>query len=117
MDPEQTEIELFKYAIDFFKHVTTLSSGSILLLATFLEKLFQKPHLGFLVAISFASFAVSIIGAFVAICVSLGGTKATGPSIAVGGWFQVCFILSASGGFIIGMLSLAIFGTVNFFWH
>jgi hypothetical protein len=84
MTPEEIEEKVFNSVIDFLKHVTTLSSGSILLLATFLEKLFHKPHLGFLVAISFVCFAVSIIGAFAEFFLLVGSEKPSGPELYIG---------------------------------
>jgi hypothetical protein len=87
--------ELLKVTIDFLKHVTTLSSGSILLLATFLEKLFQHPHLTFLIAISFASFALSIIGAFTSIIMLLGAEKASGYGEGIAGTIEFWLVMFA----------------------
>jgi hypothetical protein len=53
---EINELEIFKQSVDFFKHLTTLDTGSILLLAAFLEKLFSNPHWKILVAVSFFGF-------------------------------------------------------------
>jgi hypothetical protein len=44
---------------DTFKHLTTLSTGSILILVTFLEKLFLNPHWKILVAMAFVCFIVT----------------------------------------------------------
>ena len=38
------EAEFRKLWSDYLKHLTTLSTGSILLIATFLEKLFSQPR-------------------------------------------------------------------------
>jgi hypothetical protein len=47
---------------DYLKHLTTLNTGSILIVATFLEKLFEQPKWNVLVGVSLVSFIVSIIG-------------------------------------------------------
>jgi hypothetical protein len=50
-----------KLYFDSMKHLTTLNTGSILLLITFLEKLFQKPEWKFLVVVSLSIFVLSNI--------------------------------------------------------
>ena len=63
--------EHFKAIFDHLKHVSTLATGSILLIATFLEKLFKQPNHPGLVTFAVASFLISVIastaayGAFV----------------------------------------------------
>ena len=39
---QETNIEEIKFLADYVKHLTTLSTGSILIVATFLEKLFAS---------------------------------------------------------------------------
>lgn len=48
---------------DTYKHITTLSSASLILVATFLEKTFQHPSYKSLAIISMLSFLLSIITA------------------------------------------------------
>ena len=52
--------EFIKAISDHCKHITTLSSGFILVMVTFLENLFSQPDWKCLVVISFVSFAISI---------------------------------------------------------
>jgi hypothetical protein len=47
--------------IDFIKHLTTLATGAILILAAFLERLFAQPEWKFLVGIALFGFLASII--------------------------------------------------------
>ncbi len=54
-----------KLQYDFFKHLTTLSTGSILLSVTFLEKLFTQPHWKILIAFSFGLFGLSILSSII----------------------------------------------------
>ncbi len=58
---EKANEESFKLGYDLFKHITTLSTGTLLILITFLEKLFQNPSWKFLVSVSFVSFIITII--------------------------------------------------------
>lgn len=53
--------ESWKLRYDTYKHLTTLSTGSILLLVTFLEKLFTKPIWKELVIASFCLFLITIL--------------------------------------------------------
>jgi len=43
-DSEKADQEGEKLYFDSMKHLTTLSTGSVLLLVTFLEKLFSSPR-------------------------------------------------------------------------
>ncbi len=52
--------------IDYIKHINTLSTGSILLLASFLEKIIKSPHYPFLVMIVIGGFLFSVLGAVLA---------------------------------------------------
>ena len=53
-----------KLYYDVMKHLTTLSTGSILLLVTFLEKLFVNPKWRLLIAVTLVFFILSIITGF-----------------------------------------------------
>lgn len=54
--------EADKLRFDFFKHLTTLSTGSILLTLAMLEKLFRSPKGKVLVLFALICFAVCILG-------------------------------------------------------
>lgn len=57
-------IEQAKQQIDYVKHVTTLSTGSILLLATMLDKVFGSAlHWRPLIAATFAAFMLAVAAA------------------------------------------------------
>lgn len=53
--------ERHKAEVEFIKLTTTLSTGAILLIVTFLEKLFQKPMWKPLVVISLLLFLLSVL--------------------------------------------------------
>jgi cytochrome c oxidase assembly factor CtaG len=50
-----------KLGFDYFKHLTTLSTGSIVFLGSVLEKLFSEPAWKPLVYISFAGFVICVV--------------------------------------------------------
>lgn len=57
--------ESWKLQYDIYKHLTTLSTGSILLLITFLDKLFAQPVWKGLVVVALCSLFASILLSFV----------------------------------------------------
>lgn len=107
-------LEWVKLFADYFKHLTTLSTGSVLLMATLLEKLFQKPELQFLVPISFLGFVLSIIASMIAILILIATESKIGPTGGKAEAFGLTVIFTALGGFLTGILSLAAFGLWNF---
>lgn len=60
---EETEREGIKLLYDTFKHLTTLSTGSIVILATFLKDVFPNPEWQILSSVVFVLFLVSTISA------------------------------------------------------
>ncbi len=58
---------------DLFKHITTLSTGILLILITFLEKLFQTPTAKYLVGISFVCFTITIIFSLITMAIMTQG--------------------------------------------
>jgi hypothetical protein len=59
-------IEAYKMAFDYVKHISTLCTGSILLIAGLLEKLFSNPEWKICVAISLIAFLLAIVSSIVA---------------------------------------------------
>ena len=55
------QVEYIKALLEYLKHLTTLSTGSIVLTTTFLEKLFQNPLWKTAVVVSLIGFMTSII--------------------------------------------------------
>ena len=55
----------FKHIYDYYKHMTTLSTGSLLIIVALLEGVFKKPEGMFAVAISICCFTVSLVCALV----------------------------------------------------
>jgi hypothetical protein len=59
------EVQRIQY--DYFKHLTTLSTGSILIIVAFLEKVFSEPTGIFLSIISIIALALCLIGSLLAL--------------------------------------------------
>ena len=116
LTPEQkARQEGQKLLYDAFKHLTTLSTGSILILATFLEKFFREPEWKILIAFVFVGFIFSTLSAFVTMLAlsdsvfSLKEETETGSRTgAVGFYFSL-------GSFIIGISCLVAFALKNFY--
>ena len=52
--------EHFKALFDYLKHVSALSTGAIVLVATFLEKVFQRPVHSWAVGVAIGALFVSL---------------------------------------------------------
>lgn len=109
---EKANEEANKLFYDVFKHLTTLSTGSILILATLLETVFTSPQWLFLIIIALVSFIVSIVSAvrmmfFQASAVLMLKVETTRGELAG-------FILTV-GSFLLGIISFVIFAVRNFY--
>jgi len=62
----ETSLQLFretiKYQYEYFKHMTTLCTGSILIIVALLEAIFREPECVWVIVISILGFFVSLIG-------------------------------------------------------
>ncbi|MDQ3847399.1 MAG: hypothetical protein M3261_00410, partial [Thermoproteota archaeon] len=58
---ETAYVEGQKLVYDTFKHLTTINTGSILLLVAFIEKLFTNPRWKVLITVAFISFIISTV--------------------------------------------------------
>lgn len=107
---EKRYVEGEKLLFEVTKHVTTLSTGSILVMIALLENLFQKiVHWKLLVLISFGAFIVSImyaVNTMSGIGIALRQSEPTGK---VG---KTNMLISFSA-FAIGILSFMVFVLKN----
>ena len=58
---ETRKIEKRKVTIEYVKFLMTLSTGSIVVLATFLENITQNPHWAYMAALSLIFFMLSVL--------------------------------------------------------
>lgn len=112
-------IESMKFWADFLKHLTTLSTGSILLIGTFLEKLFARPAWKAAVIVALSGFLVSVIGSVLSFSALVvwspnwdddakdhWGNRPEGTIAGIGIW--IAWI-----GFLAGIVSLTLFTVKN----
>ena|ERR1043165_3005906 len=97
--------------IEYLKHLTTLSTGTIVLQIAFLEKLFPHPRWKALIVVSLMSLSVSVLGSVAAYTMLLGQTPTElserQTEILAG------LMVSVWAGFLLGILILGVFGVKN----
>lgn len=103
-----------KLFFEALKHLTTLSTGSILLIVTFVEKLFVEPQWKSLIPITLIAFVLSTIAALVSmLAVSFAVRDANRGRLLFyyGGWtsLYVCYV-----SFLVAMSCLVGFAVKNF---
>jgi hypothetical protein len=111
----QRKLESYRAERDFYKHLTTLGTASVILIATFLIKVFPTPEWRELVNVSLSGFAISVVGCAVMYALAVLDTDselslhAQMPTRWVG-WLP---ITAGLGGFFVGIASLAAFAIHN----
>jgi hypothetical protein len=115
MEENTPTIEHLKAVSDHFKHITTLSSGFILVMATLIEKVFQIPEWRILVAVSFVAFTLAILFSMIVQAYFIDFIKkpsnySEDPKASI----AVKMTLTAWGCFLLGIFSLVLFAMKNF---
>ena len=108
----QAGIERTKAMIDHAKHLTTLSTGSIVLVAAFVEKAFPAPIWKPVATLSLLAFLLSILAAVVfqaMIIPMIGKTEASDRAGNIGAGSLMALWVA----FFLGVLFLALFATRN----
>lgn len=115
-DREKADQEGEKLFYDSMKHLTTLNTGSILLLVTFLEKLFGNPRWKALIAVSLISFVASIVCSVSSMLQSANHVKHAGriPHLETG--VKGAIYYSALFTFVAGLAGLVAFALKNVSW-
>jgi hypothetical protein len=103
-----------KLTYDVFKHLTTLSSGSIVLLATFLKDVFKTPQWKFLITIVFSSLIVCLISSVISMIMLADSIQKFGKPGNAGLNIGAYSIIIAIFAFLFGLIALAIFCLRNF---
>ena len=109
---EGARLEEVKLLHDYLKHLTTLSTGSILLVTAFLEKLFPHPEWKFLVIVALLGFTAVIVLALLLQFFVLVEMDPDTPHFQKTA--QICFFVLA-GSFVLGISSIVVFAFKNFF--
>lgn len=115
-DPKGHEVEQYKILLDYVKQLTTLSTGSIVVIAAFVQKSFNQPKWRAVVAVSLASFMLSVLASVILHTVLLGFSPAReSPSTQ---WEELLAAISVGVCwffFLTGIASLSIFVIKNLF--
>ena len=119
MDENKIEQQRKESIRGYVKHLSTLSTASMLLLIAFVEKLFTDPKEEYLIILSIIFFLASIIGGVLLYTLTLlendnesQKTKFT-KGIKV---LSLIGIIFTWVGFLSGITSLAIFGIINYLY-
>ncbi len=109
------KLESYRAERDFYKHLTSLSTASVVLIATFLVKVFPNPEWKELVNISLSGFAVSVVGCAVmyALAVLDTDSELSLHKQMPTRWVSWLPITAGLGGFFIGIATLAAFAIHN----
>jgi uncharacterized membrane protein len=112
----QKEYLLKRVELDtnYIKHIQTISTASIVLLVTLLEKLFQNPEWKFLVGVSLVGFMITIVAGVVSFTTELAKTSYKGIS-SKGELLDAIATAVMWLCFIISMISLVVFGLKNLY--
>ncbi|MGZ5802373.1 MAG: hypothetical protein ACXWJK_13710 [Burkholderiaceae bacterium] len=112
-----SDADFFKAIYEHLKHVATLTTGSILLLSTFLEKVFKEPQQSWLVGLSLGSLFVALVASLV----SYAGFLLAFPRSISMSIDKPLKLISVAGltimwmSFVIGVGSIATFFLVNWY--
>ena len=102
-----------KLVYDALKHLTTLSTGSILLLVTFLERLFRQPLWPGLVAVSLAGFVTCVVASVLAMFVVARSVLTAGSPGGRGAAFGAVCVAVAGLAFLTALGALVGFALKN----
>ena len=114
--PMKTEypIEAYTSLLDYLRHISSLSTGSILLIVAFLEKLFVDPEWRICIGISLISFLLTIIATVAAQAFVVEHIDYKNPSVKIAR-FTGLIIICMWGFFLIGLISLIAFALKNLY--
>jgi len=106
-------VESQKLVFDYIKHITTLDTGSIILLTILLEKFLKTPQWRFLIISGFIGFIVSVIALTLS---AFGIIRSVRTPLEIGrglvrftSWSFMIGII----GFIVGIGSIALLAAKN----
>jgi hypothetical protein len=108
-------IERHKAFFEYLKHLATLSAGSILLIATLLQKVFTDPRWKAAVVVSLIGFVASLICSVVYYSLALyyfPGVASMGEGSRWGS-IMTWSLITAWLGMLVGLIPLSTFAIAN----
>jgi hypothetical protein len=116
-EPTTAQIEGIKLIYDYIKHLMTLNTGCIVVLATFSGKVLSQPHWTLVAALAMGGFVISIVACLGANLV-LAMLAEDGDFKATQGTWQTAegiSFLVAAAAFLFALVCLGSFAIRNFF--
>ena len=105
--------ESVKLLFEVYKHITTLSTGAIVILSTFLEKIFKTPKEPRLIVLSLIGFLAAILFSIWIMAYLAVEQEITRKSRRIDRiLFKILYYLSPAA-FMFGVLALAAFTVLN----
>jgi hypothetical protein len=114
-DAETAHQEGEKLYFDSMKHLTTLNTGSILLLVTFLENLFRQPRWRPLIAVTLVSFVLSTLCSVSSMLQSANYVKHSGRIRDLEMTVRDLIYYLSLATFLLGLASLVVFALRNLY--
>ena len=111
----KTLLESEKLHFDAMKHLTTLSSGSVLLLATFLEKFSKGLVWRWLLAATFGCFFLSMLSSVSSMLQSANYVRHTGRIARLERGVRETIYYFSVITYLLGIVSLVFFVMKNFY--
>jgi len=110
--PDRQHVEERRHdrLIEYVKHLTTLSTGGILLQVAFLEKLFPQPRWRALVVLSLLALAISVMASVAAYTMLLNDISEIEEENRQ---YVTNLMVVIWLGFLIGIISIGVFGIRN----
>ena len=104
---------------DALKHLTTLDTGSIVLLATFIERIFKNPEWKILVGVTFVLFGTSLFSSVTGLFFISFNELRTDPNRLLVADYLVKRIIetavAAYWAFFLGVIAFVVFSLKNFY--
>lgn len=110
--PKEDMIERHKAFIEYLKFLSTLSTGSIVLMVSFLENLFKQPDAKVFIIVALLGFMLTVVFSVIAysvVILNIGRDISTTGSFTIGVTVPLTWI-----SFIVGVISLTMFALLNF---
>jgi hypothetical protein len=111
MPADQQDLERTKQIVEFAKHITTVSTASILVLTTILTKVVTDVRAGGLLPWVLGSFGIAIIAAVIGQGYAV--ERLTNPARRPSRYLARAFLV-AQVAFVAGILLLVVFSIINY---
>lgn len=113
---DQVREKVLATSNEFLKQTTTLSTGSIVLLSSLMDKFTSKASVRLPLKLALVAFAASTLISLMTFLIGgpLAHVREDSPVDSKLGPYYLLGIISAFGTFLVGIISLVIFGCCNF---